>query len=1221
MKKRLFTGVIFSFSLFLLLLGGINLPQLNNFEEPIDSSPPSEERLEYIENEWLLQVESYEEALEIALDSGLLLKSVSDYGIAVFYGDLNNSSQPLYYKEKVDFQRNYLYYTQEVVINDPEAPSQFALDHLDAYNAWSYSLGDGVLVAVIDTGIESTHDEFQGNISPLSYNSSSQNVGIEFVGDDVGHGTMVAGVIAATQNNSIGISGIAPEADLMVIKANIDNEGMFSGDSIAEAIYYATDSGADIINMSLGGSYADPIVEAACDYAYNAGVIVVAAAGNDGLPILNYPASFSSVISVGATTSIKEKAQFSNYNRFVDISAPGQDIYTTIMGNTYGGVSGTSFSSPYVAGVIALLKSYYLAESNDMILSYLYASTEDLGTFGKDSLFGYGLANAHDAMTITLRQVTLDTGLGSPIDPKYVAEGRPFYINDRPLLDGHYFAGWYKDATLLERFDFANEVIYTDITLYAKYEVGESTFPDDYEFLVNSDDTVTILSYFGPGGVVSVPNEIYGLPVVEISGGAFIFNNNVTELVIPDSVVSIGDYAFAYMDGVISITVGAGVVNLGEAVFGACPTLTSVEITSTLFSYLPDHSFESSTSLTSVILPSTITELGRNAFYNTISLQNFTFPASLKIIGNNAFGNSGIQSAILPEGLEHIHSSAFSYAFNLNTIYFGESLMTIGNQAFLGCQAIENVTISASNPQFTIFMDVLYTKDYSTLVWYLPYNSLETFTMPNNVYHLASSAFSNARFEYFVFNSVVTEIPETAFYEAENLKEIVIPDNVKTIGVEAFKRAYALESVVFPKDLEKIPAGMFDRCIALKNVVFPENLKIVGASAFVSSGVEKIILPETVETLEGWAFHACYFLKEIYVPDGIEYIGDIALSTAPIEQIYPNVEFIGISGIPIANMEEIIYPASLTVLSKQTTDGYHSLTRKIDFGSAKDIYLDLKQGSKVHELVINAATETFLLEGLSLYKIHTYFYGMNTTISMPISDMMVIHAYEGSSAHQFAIDNGLTFYSLTRDVINHNVTININGPATVIDGYPALVQDQELLHFKLDVAENNMVYSVKANGKYLTNANRSYWVNVVEDLVIDIVIKPNDYVLEYSNFTVIDQEVVQTLTNAERINYPSVDEFDNQIIGLKELDGRFVINSELYNSQFGSLYNSAYDVLHISFPEHVTHIPFLDNIYGSLETVDIPEGVSTMSGFEGLGKLKYLVLPSTLSEFPHWIDT
>lgn len=1218
MKKAVF---LFVSGLFFISILFVNFAEQvrRHSDEAIANVSVETDRKHYVENEWVLKVESETEAMNIALSNGLILKNVSKHGIAVFYGIISPFSVLNYNENNIKFQPNYLYYTQGVVIDDPGAPEQFALDHLDAYRAWQYSLGDGIVVAVIDTGIDYNHDEFNGNISPLSYNSYHEVVGLEAVMDDAGHGTAVAGVIAATQNNGIGISGIAPLAELLVIKANFDNEGYFSGAAIAEGIYYAVDNGAHVINMSLGGAYPDPVIEDACDYALSQGVIVVAAAGNDGLPIYNYPASFTSVISVGATTESKERASFSNFNRAVDISAPGLNVYSTLMGNNYGGVSGTSFSSPYVAGVIALLLSYYESETIEMVLNYLYASAEDLGSFGKDSFYGVGLVNAYDGLTITLRQVSFETFLGSELDPVYVAEGRSFYINKRPSLEGHYFAGWYKNIDLTDRFDFENEVIYEDTTLYAKYEEGESDNLDDYDYLINSDETVTILAYFGDSTELVIPSVFLGMPVVEIGPGAFVFNQTLTSIDVPDSVIRIGGFAFAYMAVIDEVIIGSGLEELGYAAFVGSESLTSVIITSELMTYLDEHTFSSCVNLVEVVLPDSITNIGSYAFENTFNLRVLEFPAALEVVSNGAFHNSGLEVVNLPDGVITIGNQAFAFAAYLKEFHFGSQLENIGERVFIGCASVELVSLHVDNVHFKIIDDVLMTNDEKGLIWYLPYNANGIYTLLETVEYVREGAFSNAKFEYFMFNSLLTHIPTQAFYQATKLKEIYIPDTIKSMGEYAFHNAYGLVSVRLPKDLERIPNGSFDRNIALKYVIFPENLRFIGGAAFVASGLEKVILPETVEVIESWAFTSCYILKEMYVPDGVKILQSHAIPSIVLEEMLPNLISIDDGSFNFSMMQEIILPESLTGPVFMRTSGNYDKTRVIDFGSAREILFISNSGSRVQELIVNEATERIVVEGESLYTPHIYIYGMDTELKVLFSSDYVVHAYQGSVAHQYAIDNGLGFVDLEREVVYHEVEINIDGPAST--AYPMLVQDQELLHFKLDVLENHMVYEIKVNGKYIINSDRNYWVRVTEDIVVDVKIRPIYWSLESENLEIVDQVIMNTFTNSEYVNYPGTDDLDNPLLGFSdEEEFLTIIANDTYDTKpYRTLYHSN-DVIHLSLPENVTHIPLLNSQFRFLKTIEIPEGVLTMSGFEELQELEYVILPMSLTQFPSFID-
>jgi len=293
-------------------------------------------------------------------------------------------------------------------------------------------------------------------------------VGLTQVIDDQGHGTMVAGVIAAAKGNYVGISGIAPSSSLLVIKANEPNEGTFLDSSLIEGIYYAVDHGADIINMSLGGPYANPLTKTALEYARNQGVIVVAASGNDSVSTPYYPASFSTVISVSAVDQTKALATYSNYGSSISISAPGTNIYTTFKGNAYGFGSGTSLASPQVTGVLALMAAY-LNVTDEETIERLLLTSSDLGSLGRDDYFGYGLVNSYDSLIHPLVTVSFETFGGTVLQPIKVAAARPFVCSQIPEKDLSVFSGWYQDSLLTVPWVEGTSVANANMTLYAKY--------------------------------------------------------------------------------------------------------------------------------------------------------------------------------------------------------------------------------------------------------------------------------------------------------------------------------------------------------------------------------------------------------------------------------------------------------------------------------------------------------------------------------------------------------------------------------------------------------------------------------------------------------------------------------------------------------------------------------------------------------------------------------
>lgn len=243
------------------------------------------------------------------------------------------------------------YVTALDTANDPYYSDQWALRMIGAPQAWSLipQNAPSVTVAVIDSGVCLDHPDLAGHILP----------GYDYIDDDenamdvYGHGCSVAGIIAANVNNATGIAGVAPNAQILPLRV-LDDRGIGTYSDVAAAIVEATDRGAQVINLSLGGVNPSPVMENAVQYAVDHGVTVIAAAGNNGAPQVFYPAAYEPVIAVGSVDRDLRISSFSNYGDDLDVMAPGRDIMTTTMDGGYGHRSGTSFAAPHVSGAAAL---------------------------------------------------------------------------------------------------------------------------------------------------------------------------------------------------------------------------------------------------------------------------------------------------------------------------------------------------------------------------------------------------------------------------------------------------------------------------------------------------------------------------------------------------------------------------------------------------------------------------------------------------------------------------------------------------------------------------------------------------------------------------------------------------------------------------------------------------------------------------------------------------
>jgi thermitase len=253
------------------------------------------------------------------------------------------------------------------------------------------SVTSKTLVAVCDTGVESTHSDLQENLrKDLGYDIyNNKATGWDTIQNP--HGTMVSGVIASTANNDLGTRGVATKVEIMPLKISFDSTGSSYLSTMATCIKYAADKGAKVVNVSYSG-LASRTIQDAASYAMSKNTNVVFAMGNSNQVLTNN--NNANIIAVMATDSNNNKASFSNTGKPVDIAAPGVAILTTTTGNGYATVSGTSFSSPISTGIIAMARGKNPALTASNIVSNIKTFTNDLGAAGYDTTFGHGLIDA-----------------------------------------------------------------------------------------------------------------------------------------------------------------------------------------------------------------------------------------------------------------------------------------------------------------------------------------------------------------------------------------------------------------------------------------------------------------------------------------------------------------------------------------------------------------------------------------------------------------------------------------------------------------------------------------------------------------------------------------------------------------------------------------------------------------------------------------------------------
>ena len=281
------------------------------------------------------------------------------------------------------------------VPNDPLLPSEWHLSKIQAFAAWDLVTGGSAPIAILDSGVDGAHPDLAGKLVP-GWNCYDDNADTS---DVYGHGTQVAGSAAAEGDNGLGVAGLALANPIMPIRVTGTN-GWASDSAIIRGLTWAADHGARVANLSFAGIHSTPAILSAAQYFMSKGGLVTASAGNygtdDGSP------DTPSVVSVSATAGDDSKASWSSYGRYVDVAAPGVGVYTTVRGGSWGSASGTSFSAPVAAGVIALIFAANPSLTPQQAEAVLEANADDLGATGFDTFYGWGRVNTFRAVSAAL---------------------------------------------------------------------------------------------------------------------------------------------------------------------------------------------------------------------------------------------------------------------------------------------------------------------------------------------------------------------------------------------------------------------------------------------------------------------------------------------------------------------------------------------------------------------------------------------------------------------------------------------------------------------------------------------------------------------------------------------------------------------------------------------------------------------------------------------------
>ena len=850
--------------------------------------------------------ESFEGTNRLIVKSNHAIDTLDAVGYVNGYDDLHI----LQYKNYKDFVEAYDYYSsldcveyvqEDGYLHESEVseeyfteasinyPTQYQSDFFGYSNAKKNMASGKVTVAVVDSGVANDHEMLVGRVVPTGFDSINNTSCYDYRG----HGTHVAGIIVANTK---------PNVTIRPYKV-LDNSGGGTDTQVYLGIQAAIEDNVDIINLSLTKKGDSEILREVITEAYNKGITVVAAAGNSGENIgtTTYtPSSFPEVISAVSIDTDKYKASTSNWGSSKDLSAPGVNILSSHLNNTYKVQSGTSMASPFIAAAASYLLARDSTMTPDEVFNTLYASTARGGgshniryvcpgtliqsenvcispVITPSAVDFTGYATVEISCQLVNAEILYRTN--DMANKTWLSYNGPITIDETTTISAYCICAGYQDS---------NEVS----VKYTKNSLDPSLF--------EVDENGVLIGYSGTDTVVSVPGICNGRVVNAVSADAFSGNENITSVTLGDSITSIEEGAFAGCTNLGTINAPA-VTSIGVGAFANCTSLETINAPSVTTIY--EGVFEGCEKLQSLDLRS-VTEINSSfADCDTLTTVNLS---SLKQLPEGIFLNCTSLTTLTLSGLEIVGERAFYGCTSLKTVSL--PLVTIiGNEAFYGCSALTGISApklaSIGNGAFENSGISNFNFSYISEIGSRAFYNTKLTTVSTTTEHtVGASAFEGCKSLKNVNMPYVTEVGERAFAECTALTSVQTP-LLKYILAYAFYNCVSLSEITWINtrltyvgdyafynckslgtldlyrqyNIDYFGESAFRNCTGLKSVRFDNSFDTLGAYAFAGcTNLESVTLPSSIININNGAFSGCRNIPSIVIPSGVKFIGNEA---------------------------------------------------------------------------------------------------------------------------------------------------------------------------------------------------------------------------------------------------------------------------------------------------------------------------------------------------------